>query len=99
MSFREDQPKDFFDAIGEAQALGYTNDLEEFKKNYFQFGEYELKKYQEFVRAQIATGKVRYGTSGMNFSISFMPTGIGAEVWATCHDTDVSQSLLDLEGL
>jgi len=98
MSHREDQPKDLFDYIGELEARRYTaqDDLGGFKKSYFQFGEYELKKYQEFVTEQLATGKIRYGTFGGNFSITFCPTGIGMEIWATCYDTDAKQSLIEI---
>lgn len=93
-----DRAKDFFDMIAEGQAYG-PSDLEKFKEHYFPFGEYELKKYHEFVKEQIATGKVRYGTCGMNFSISFMPTGVGPEIWAKCYDTGADQSLINLDHL
>jgi len=90
--------KNFFDYLGEGMHLQNANrSLAKFKEEYFQFGEYELKKYQEFVKTQFETGKITYGCCGDNFSITFIPTGIGTDVIAKCYDTGVSVNLTDPE--
>ena len=69
--------KNFFDYLGEGMHLQNANrSLAKFKEEYFQFGEYELKKYQEFVKTQFETGKITYGCCGDNFSITFIPARV-----------------------
>jgi hypothetical protein len=90
--------KSFFDFLGDGMhRQNASRPLEKFKEEYFQFGEYELKKYQEFVKEQLATGKIKYGECGANFSITFIPTGIGVDIIARCYDTDASACLVDYE--
>ena len=96
----EEPKKNLMDVLNMAELEARRNasgDLEQFKRGYFHFGEYELQKYKEFVKKQLATKKITYGFCGGNFSIIFCPTGIGVDVIAKCYDTGASESLVDPE--